>query len=75
METKAIKLDAGKIKTARGTRGVMETAKELGISRQHLWQVESGRMVPSGDILARLCIYYQVPVEDLVRVGKNSQPS
>ena len=73
METRAIRLDAGKIKTARGARGVMETAKELGISRQHLWQVESGRMVPSGDILARLCIYYRVPVEDLICAGKNSR--
>jgi len=59
-----IKIDAGKLKGARGLRKPSEVAREIGITRQHLWQIESGRAKPSGEILAKLCWLYGKPIQE-----------
>lgn len=59
-----IKIDGAKLKRARGTRKPSEVASEVGITRQYLWQIEAGRAVPSGSILARLCWLYGKPIEE-----------
>lgn len=59
-----IKIDGEKLKRARGLRRPSEVATEIGITRQHLWQIEQGKAVPSGEILAKLCWLYGKPVEE-----------
>lgn len=66
-------IDHKKIKQARGERSVQDVLDALGITRQTLWQIETGRAAPTGDTLARLCILYRVAVEDVVKSGTVKQ--
>jgi transcriptional regulator with XRE-family HTH domain len=62
-----------KLKKARGKRPMKEVASAVGITRQHLWLIESGECTPGGDILARLCILYGVRIADLTRAETNGK--
>lgn len=62
-----LKIDYEQLKAARGSRKPSEVAKEIGISRQQLWMIESGKVVPSGEILAKLCWLYDRPIKDFTR--------
>lgn len=62
-----LKIDPATLRAARGDRSPSEIAKKLGISYQYLWMIESGKRGISGDILARMCLLYEVTIEDLLR--------
>lgn len=54
-----------KLKRARGDRVQARVAKQIGVSRQHLSQIENGKLRPNADLLARLCLLYNVEIGDL----------
>lgn len=49
-----------KLRSARGNRTAASVAEAIGISRQHLWQIETGRRKPGSEILASLCWLYGI---------------
>lgn len=60
-----IEFDGTALKSARGTIPPGELARRIGISRQALWQIESGRTRPSASTLIRLCAALGLTAEDL----------
>jgi DNA-binding XRE family transcriptional regulator len=66
-------IDYKRIRQARGERTVQSVTEALNITRQTLWQIETGRAAPTGDTLAKLCIFYKVRVEDVVKTGAIKQ--
>ncbi len=54
------------LKQARGLRSISEVAKEVGVSRQQIWQYEAGKTVPSLPVLIRIANLYGVGIEKLV---------
>jgi transcriptional regulator with XRE-family HTH domain len=69
-----VKIDPATLRAARGDRSPSEIARQLGISYQYLWMIESGKRGISGDILARMCLLYGVTIEDLFQ-GQNFLPA
>jgi len=66
-----IKIDPKKLKAARGDRGLTEVARIVGISKQQLWNYENGLSELPGTTIAKLCLLYQVPIEQLTNAAKN----
>lgn len=64
MSVKELEIDAARLKKARGDRKAADVAETIGITRQHLWLLETGRCAPSGKILAQLCWLYGKEVKD-----------
>jgi transcriptional regulator with XRE-family HTH domain len=62
-----VEISPYKLRRARGKRSPAEVAQHAGITRQTLWNIESGRYMPSANVLARLCILYGVGLTDLLR--------
>jgi len=58
-----IEFDGLKLREARGDRQLTEVARIIGISKQRLWNYENGLYDPSSDIVVRLCMLYQKPIE------------
>jgi len=58
----------------RKNRGIKQQslAKELGISKQHLSNIESGRRLPSLDILKKISKYFNVDYSDLLEVNEET---
>lgn len=65
-DLKNIRIDPTKLKLARGARGLTESARSVGISKQSLCNYESGRSEPPSSAIAKLCLLYQVPIDQLV---------
>jgi DNA-binding XRE family transcriptional regulator len=68
-----IEISPTKLKQARGKVGLSHAAKTVGISRQHLWAIENGDIRPNSDVLARLCVLYDVEIGDLTRASTNGK--
>ena len=62
-----VEISPHKLRRARGKRTVVDVSKGTGISRQTLYNIESGRTKPAADILVRLCLFYNVQLTDLLR--------
>lgn len=63
-----IKIDAGKLVKARGQLTHAQVAAAVGVSSQHLWNMEKGRSKPSADVLLRLCLLYGLDCRSLANV-------
>jgi len=65
-----------RIRALRNARGLgsTELARRAGISRQHLWAIETGRTQPTAPILLRLAEALGVQVDDLFAVPASDQP-
>lgn len=63
-----ISIDPQKLVQARGERSMAEVARATGLSRQQLWNYENALFKPSADTVARLCLYYQIPIEKLTNL-------
>lgn len=63
-----VKIDPLKLRQARLSKGIPLTsaAKLIGVSKQHLNNLESGRVNPMGIQLARMCVLYDVPVTGII---------
>lgn len=48
-----------------------DLSKALGISRSYLSEIESGRKVPSLDLLQRYAEYFNIPLSSLVLFSEN----
>lgn len=66
-QTISLEIDHLKLQKARGNRSITEVARVIGISRQHLWNIETGKRTPSAEILARLCFLYDLSVAELTK--------
>lgn len=73
MSVISVEISPIKLKRARTKHSQTEAAKLVGISRQHLNQIESGKCRPNSDVLARLCILYGVGISDLTRAETNGK--
>jgi len=54
------------LQQARGLRSRSDVAKEVGVTRQQIWQYEAGKTVPSVAVLIKLANLYGVGVEKLI---------
>jgi len=54
-----------KLREARGSRSASSVAELLNITRQHLWQIETGRKKPGTELLTRLCWLYDLDISDV----------
>lgn len=59
-------IDIEKLQKARGLRGLSAVAREVGVSYQYMWMLETGKRVPSLQVLARLCDIYGIGIADLL---------
>lgn len=68
-----IEFDGQKLREARGDRSLTNVARAVGISKQMLWNYENGQGDPSSDVIVRLCLFYQRPIEFFsnVKSGEN----
>lgn len=58
-------INFAKLREARGNRTATSVADALEISRQHLWQIETGRRAPGSAILTKLCWLYGLDLSDI----------
>ena len=63
-----VEIDAGKLVEARGQLTPAQVASAVGISPQHLWNMEKGRSKPSADVLLRMCLLYGRDCRSLANV-------
>lgn len=65
----ALKFDPNKLREARERKNMklVDAATAVGISKQSLWayEHEDVRGTPDPDVLARLCVLYEVELSDL----------
>lgn len=66
-------IDAGKLVAARGQLTPAQVAGAVGISPQHLWNMEKGRSKPSADVLLRLCLLYGLDCRKLANLELSQQ--
>lgn len=59
-------LDGEQLKKARGLRAISDVATALGLSRQQVWNYESGNSEPPLNVLIRMAELYGVRVEKLL---------
>lgn len=71
MSTSAISLELSpeKLRKARGSRTQLFVAQTVGITRQYLSKIESGECTPGGDILVKLCAFYDVELSELTQTN------
>lgn len=60
-----IQVDPKRLKSARGPRSGADVARQIGISRQQLWNYENGFAPIPSDVLARLCLLYKIEITNL----------
>lgn len=63
---KDIRIDPQKLREARGQRTQAEAGRAAGVTKQSIWNYENRIAEPSGLVLAKLCVFYQVPIESLI---------
>ncbi len=52
-----------------------DLATQLGISRSYLSEIESGRKVPSLDLLQKYAAHFDIPLSSLILFSENSGES
>jgi transcriptional regulator with XRE-family HTH domain len=50
---------------------ITDVANAIGVSRAMLSDIERGKKKPSLAIIAKLCAYYGVPIQDLLEYREN----
>lgn len=68
---KDLKIDPEKLRSARGARKLTEVAESIGITKQRLWNYESGLYSPPANVIAQLCFLYQVKIEEITTISEN----
>lgn len=59
-------INLDKLIKARGTRSRTEVAKELGLTRQQIWNYEKGLSEPPMSVLCKLVQFYGVRLTDVI---------
>lgn len=70
MELSKIKIDANKLKQARGSRKIKDVAALVGITPQMLCNYEAGTHDPSSSVMLRLCLLYGIAITSLKEEGQ-----
>lgn len=70
MSVRELEIDSLRLRKARGSRSAEDVAQIIGISRQYLWLLESGKCEPSATILAQLSRLYDKEIEHFIRPKK-----
>ncbi len=60
------------LRISRGAT-LRSAAKEMAMSAMYLSEIESGKKIPSGQMLKKIADYYQESYIKLVSLGNNSQ--
>jgi transcriptional regulator with XRE-family HTH domain len=62
---------AHNLKTIRESRGlsVVQLAKELGVTRQGIYQIEDGEHWISSTLLEKLCKFYKIEEHELFQIN------
>lgn len=68
-------INTDNLKKARGLRSMANVAKELGISKQQLWNYENGKSEPPVSVLVRISNMYGVTAQELIHQNKSVQVS
>jgi transcriptional regulator with XRE-family HTH domain len=68
-------IDLEQLKKARGLRSQSDVAKELGITRQQVWNYEKGESEPPLKVLMRMAEIYGVRLEKLLAQKNLSETS
>lgn len=68
-----IEFDGQKLREARGDRPMVNVARAVGISKQMLWNYENGQGDPSSDVIVRLCLLYQRPIEFFIKANSSEK--
>lgn len=63
-------IDLEQLKKARGLRSQSGVAKELGITRQQVWNYENGESEPPLKVLVKMADLYGIRVEQLLAQKK-----
>lgn len=59
-------IDLAQLKKARGLRSLNDVGKEVGLSRQQIWNYENGLSEPPLSVLSQLAELYGVGIEKLL---------
>ena len=59
-------IDLEQLKKARGLRSQSDVAKELGVTRQQVWNYEKGESEPPLKVLMKMADLYGVRLEKLL---------
>lgn len=59
-------IDLEQLKKARGLRSQSDVAKQLGITRQQVWNYEKGESEPPLKVLMKMADLYGIRVEKLL---------
>jgi len=62
-----VTIDQAKLAVLRGDRKQKEVAESVGITPQRLWNYESGSYRIPADVFVRLCLFYNVQVQELIK--------
>ena len=60
-----VKINYARFRELRGYTPLRVVAAAVGVSEQHLSQVERGVKEPSADLLLRMCSYHKVDLSDV----------
>jgi transcriptional regulator with XRE-family HTH domain len=61
-----VQIDPAKLQTARGKLTRHQVAVECDVGYTAIYNIETGRNRPTADLLAKLCVLYNVDVRDLL---------
>lgn len=59
-------IDLEQLKKARGLRSLNDVGKEVGLTRQQIWNYENGESEPPLSVLIKLADLYGIRVEKLI---------
>jgi transcriptional regulator with XRE-family HTH domain len=68
-------IDLEQLKKARGLRSQSDVAKQLGITRQQVWNYEKGESEPPLKVLMKMADLYGIRVEKLLAQKNLSEQS
>jgi transcriptional regulator with XRE-family HTH domain len=66
-----VKINPESLREARGKLRQSAVARQVGISRQQLWNYENGIFAIPSDVLGRLCLLYEKPITFFLTLQKN----
>lgn len=74
-KVQSIKIDGGKLRQARGKLTQLKVMEDTGIHHASISTYEKEQCVPPGDVLATLCLFYGVSIEDVIRSNNPAEYS
>ncbi len=75
MDFTKIEIDGSKLKTLREIKNLTfkDVGDAVGVGRGTIYNYEQGNAAPSSKVLARLCAFFNVPIEVFTTTENNSK--